>query len=409
MNLGQLNGTTTAIAFSIGKILRFTQYISVLRKKGRPSVGVIAPKPAILFDFPICHLNESHLEGPMMVRTTDRLPAHAMQLLEQVLPQHVLAGYMRYEKIRTLGCGGKAEVFLCRDVTLGREVAVKVLHPTLLESPVEQQMLVCEARIMAALAHAGIPKIHDLGRDFEARPYFAMSFVAGKTLREILTTSQNTKSIPDKQFELLQRVDILIHVAEILDFVHSRNIAHCDLKPENIIVGENDTTHVVDWGLATILQHEHIAESSGPSFAERRGRQGSPLYMSPEQAALDAPLCAATDIYSLGVSLYECLTFETPFCADSVEDALREIVTTDPEPPRQRARDQYIPAALEQICLKAMSKRVEERHPSMAEFAAELRDCRLDLLIDYERDEATQQYDVSASVVSNFDQYLVYV
>ncbi len=320
-----------------------------------------------------------------MTDIAGQAPAQVLQLLQQDLPQHVLAGFMRYQKIKPLGRGGKAEVLLCRDVTLGREVAVKVLHRELLSAPLEQHMLVREARIMAALAHPGIPKIHDLGRDFEGRPYFAMSYIAGATLREILEATPQELSRNAQQYSLQRRLGILIETAEILSMAHSLSVLHCDLKPENLLIAADESVHVIDWGLATV-QYEADTEDGEVAFTAERGRQGSPLYMSPEQAAHNLPLDLGTDVYSLGVLLYECLTFDTPCRGEVAEHTFANIVDTAPIPPRELAPDQYITSELERVCLKALSKRTAERYKNMSDFAAELRDCRLDLLIRYERD-----------------------
>ena len=330
-----------------------------------------------------------------MTQRAGTTPTDVAQLLRQHLPQHVLAGFMRYQKISTLGHGGKAEVFLCRDVTLGREVAVKVLRPELLASALEQQMLVREARIMAALSHPGIPKIHDLGRDFEGRPYFAMSHIAGRTLRDILDSASEERDRTRQQFELQRRLGILIETAEILFQAHSLNVVHCDLKPENILIGLRESVHVIDWGLATVLNDSQPANDE-LAFTTERGRQGSPLYMSPEQVAHVLPLDQGTDIYSLGVLLYECLTFDTPCRGDVAEETFANIVGTAPIPPRDFDLDQLITAELERVCLKAIEKRPEDRYANMAEFATDLRNCQLDLLISYESEALCEHGSIGA-------------
>jgi eukaryotic-like serine/threonine-protein kinase len=320
-----------------------------------------------------------------MAEGNDKISTTIVPLLQQELPQHVLAGYMRYQKIRALGRGGKAEVFLCRDQTLGREVAVKVLHPELLSSAEEQHMLVREARIMAALVQPGIPKIHDLGRDFERRPYFAMSYVPGTTFRDMLASARDTPDSAAQQYELQRCLNVLIEVGEILRTVHSLHVIHGDLKPENIIVGPRGEVHLIDWGLATILQHDGITDEEPDAFASERGFQGSPLYMAPEQATHSTAISEATDIYSLGVLLYECLTLTTPYRGTDVHDVIAKVVAAEIESPRQQAPGRHLPADLERACMKALRKCPDQRQASMSEFIAELRECHLELLIDYDR------------------------
>lgn len=319
-----------------------------------------------------------------MAEGNDKISAGFVPLLQQELPRHVLAGFMRYQKIRTLGKGGKAEVFLCRDQTLGREVAVKVPHPDLLPSPEEQHMLVREARIMAVMLHPGIPKIHDLGRDFEARPYFAMSYVPGITFREMLNHAHETKDFVAQQYCLQQCVNILIDVGSILEVAHAMHIVHGDLKPENILLDQQGGAHLIDWGLATILDRGNEIGGEADTFASEREMQGSPLYMSPEQASHEATISAATDIYSLGVMLYECLTHTVPFQGECVDEVLAKVVSCEPESPSQRAPDRYLSLELERTCMQAIAKDPAHRQANMQELVAELRDCHLELLIDYD-------------------------
>lgn len=343
-----------------------------------------------------------------MIQSTNKVPLGINRFLEVALPQHVKAGFMRFEAIRKIGAGGKAEVILCRDVNLGHNVAVKVLNKHLMGSEIEQQMLVREARIMVALACPGIPKIYDLGRDFEARPYYAMGFVEGKSLREILQHSPTATDTPIQQFELLKQIDILTSVAGILSHAHDKNIVHCDLKPDNLIVTENGPVCVIDWGLA-IWVDENATLPGVEIFYTQRGRQGSPLYMAPEQILFDEPIGPATDIYAMGVLLYECLTSKTPFASDTVDDTFNAILSGQPLPPSALSTDRYLPASLERVCLKAMSRQPTDRHLSMDEFADELRDCRLDILMDYEITNAGSRNRQHRPECENLDHHLAYV
>lgn len=344
-----------------------------------------------------------------MAEGSDKLAKKIVPLLEKRLPQHVLAGYMRYEKIRSLGQGGKAEVFLCRDQILGREVAVKVLHPDLLPYPEEQHMLVREARIMAALSQSGIPTIHDLGRDFESRPYFAMAYVPGETFRDLLQRGVNVEDIVAQQYELKQCLDVLIGIGEILQAAHEMQVVHGDLKPENVIIEPSGAVHVIDWGLATILQ-EAEGYDCPDQFANIRGLQGSPLYMAPEQTCPGSNITAAADIYSLGTLLYECLTLTVPFLGVDAEEVLGKIAASDPIPPREHAPNRYIPVELERICLQSLSKDPLQRQTTITEYIADLRECQLDLLSDYERPKIQNSGLVGQGELSCYDEsLLVYV
>jgi serine/threonine protein kinase len=321
-----------------------------------------------------------------MAEGNDKVGAGIVPLLQEELPRHVLAGYMRYRKIQTLGCGGKAEVFLCRDQTLGREVAVKVLHPDLLQSAEEQHMLVREARIMAMLVHPRIPEIHDLGRDFEGRPYFAMSYVPGTTFRELIGLTRDAHDVAAVQYHLQQCLSVLIGVGVILETAHAMQVVHCDLKPENILIDNGGGVYLIDWGLATILPIIDQRAAEADSFVSERGMQGSPLYMSPEQAGQKSEISAATDVYALGVMLYECLAGRVPFHGCDVDEVLAGVAAVKAVPPRLRAPDRYVPEQLERVCLRALNKDPAERQASVQELISELRDCHLELLIDYDRE-----------------------
>ena len=309
-------------------------------------------------------------------------PAWDIAALQAELPRHVRTGSMRYEGFEQLGQGGKAEVFRCQDVTLGREVAFKILHKSLMPHTVEQQMLVREARIMASLDHRSIPVIHDLGRDRYARPYFTMALVEGLTLFELLASLRGDDVTEKRLLTIEQLLAYVLQTAEALQLVHQQGIVHGDIKPENLIVGHDGVVRLIDWGLATL--------SSEPGVDEIRleaqwGRQGSPLYMSPEQVAGEPTLQPASDIYSLGVVLYECLTLQSPLRGETKRETLQLVSETVPEAPSKVAPQREIPHGLEEVCLRALSKSPSDRFPSMQEFCESLRDCHLDLLIRYER------------------------
>jgi serine/threonine protein kinase len=307
-------------------------------------------------------------------------------VLAAALPRHVHAGYMRYREFEPIARGGKAEVFRCVDGNLGREVALKVLHRHLADSPLEQQLLVREARIMAALRHPAIPEIHDLGRDSEGRPYFAMSLKVGPTLHQILTSLRNGDPVAVRAYDLERLLGVLVQTAETLRYAHAMNVVHCDLKPENILIDATDRAHVLDWGLAVINADER-REDGCPTVRER-GCQGSPLYMAPEQVPGDQYLTPAVDVYGLGVLLYECLTLDTPCRGETTIETLKRVLEVEPAPPREIAKWPAIPPELEAACLRALSKSPADRFASIAEFCDVLVDCRAELLTAFERGDS---------------------
>jgi eukaryotic-like serine/threonine-protein kinase len=307
-------------------------------------------------------------------------------VLAAALPRHVCAGHMRYRTLKPLTRGGKAEILCGDDGLLGREVAIKVLHRHLCGQAVEEQLLVREARIMAALHHAAIPPVHDLGRDPDGRPYIAMEMRHGATLHEVLTALRRGDPDAAPRFDLERLLGILVRVAEVLEYVHGMNIVHCDLKPENIIIDATDSVSLIDWGLAIV--DDYAATGDENPAVVLRGRQGSPLYMAPEQAAAEPLLTAAVDVYGLGVLLYECLSLETPCRGESASETLHNLQHCAPVPPRISASLRPMTRELEQACMKALAKSPADRFGTMAEFAAALRDCWTELLIAFERSDA---------------------
>jgi serine/threonine protein kinase len=307
-------------------------------------------------------------------------------VLAAALPRHVCAGHMRYRGLKPLTRGGKAEILCGDDGLLGREVAIKVLHRHLCGQPVEEQLLVREARIMAALHHAAIPAVHDLGRDPDGRPYFAMEMRRGATLHEILTALRRGDPDAAPRYDLERLLGILIRVAEALKYVHGMNIVHCDLKPENIIIDATDSVSLIDWGLAVV--DDYAASGDGNPAVVLRGRQGSPLYMAPEQAAAEPRLTAAVDVYGLAVLLYECLSLDTPSRGETTAETLHNLQHCAPAPPRISASLRPMTRELEQACMKSLAKAPADRFATIAEFASVLRDCWTDLLIAFERKDA---------------------
>lgn len=310
-------------------------------------------------------------------------PAWNMAALEGLLPRHMLTGAMRYENFAPLGTGGKAEVLRCRDIYLEREVAYKALHPSLADSQIEQQMLMREARITAGLNIRAVPKVFEIGREYSGRPYFTMELLQGRSLHAHLEAQRAAADPATEALPAEEAVAIVVDAARALAQAHRAGLVHGDVKPENIFVGDDGFVHVIDWGLARIL--EQARSQGGGALEDGWGRQGSALFMSPEQAACAPFLSPASDIYSLGVVLYECLTGRVPFQASRSEDTLRMVATANVVPPSAVAPHRPLPPGVDAFCLRALAKDPQRRFATMDEFAGALIDHYHDLLVRFER------------------------
>jgi serine/threonine-protein kinase len=284
----------------------------------------------------------------------------------------------RFRILRPHGRGGLGAVFVARDAELNREVAIKQILDSHADDPTSRARFLLEAEITGGLEHPGVVPVYGLGTYPDGRPYYAMRFIRGDSLKEAIASFHCDRSTHhDRGRRLLALRKLLrtfLDVCNAIEYAHSRGVLHRDLKPSNIIVGKHGETLVVDWGLAKMIgrtepgvaSEERLlvpSLSSGSAETLAGSALGTPAYMSPEQAAGDLEhLGPWSDVYSLGATLYSLLTGKPPFENEDVGTVLRAVQKGNFAPPR--ALDPSIDPALEAICLKAMASSPKERYPT---------------------------------------------
>ena len=266
-----------------------------------------------------------------------------------------------YHILSELGSGGMGVVYLAQDLTLGRQVALKFLPPNLSSDPDSRRRFLHEAKAAAALEHTGICSVHDAG-EADGKPFIVMELLEGQTLRERLLSGFMTTD---------EVLGIAIQVAEALAVAHVKGIVHRDIKPENIMLVQGGQVKVMDFGLA---RSARLSQMTHPGTT-----LGTASYMSPEQAQ-GAAVDQRTDIWSLGVVLYEMLSGTTPFPGDMVPAVLYAVVHCEPRTLQGYGPD--LPPELLKIVDRAMKKEPDERYGSITEMVEGLKQYRESLRLD---------------------------
>ncbi len=289
----------------------------------------------------------------------------------------------RFRILRPHARGGLGAVFVAMDNELHREVALKQILDKHADDAVSRQRFVAEAEITGGLEHPGVVPVYGLGTDAGGRPYYAMRFIKGDSLKDAIARFHEDEALKTdpgrRSLELRKLLRCFTDVCNAIDYAHSRGVIHRDIKPANIILGKHGETLVVDWGLAKAVGRadpsvgeQTLAPSSGGSSETLPGSAlGTPAYMSPEQARGDLNrLGPRSDVYSLGATLYCLLTGKPP-----VEDADIGAILNAVQEGQFRRPSQHDPAvdkALEAVCLKAMATLAEERYPTPKALADDL-------------------------------------
>jgi serine/threonine protein kinase/formylglycine-generating enzyme required for sulfatase activity len=260
-----------------------------------------------------------------------------------------------------IGTGGMGEVYLARDTRLNRPVAIKILPPSSASDLQAKRRLLREAKSAAALEHPHICTIHEIGEE-NGLSFIVMQYVEGKTLSEIL---QN------RPLNLFEALNFAVQITEALSEAHAHNVIHRDVKPANIVISAHNQVKVLDFGLAKKVLTESLEnrEATGSLISQPGLILGTASYMSPEQTRGET-VDARTDIWSLGVVLYEMVTGETPFAGTTVVDKLVAILHDEPE------FSDYLPGELKEIIKKALAKDREKRYQTADELLGDLKNLK---------------------------------
>ncbi|RIK73276.1 MAG: hypothetical protein DCC67_18095, partial [Planctomycetota bacterium] len=281
--------------------------------------------------------------------------------------------------------GGLGVVYLARDQEIDRTVALKQIRSQWADDDDCRARFLLEARITGRLEHPGVAPVYAMGADATGRPYYAMRLIRGESLLDVIERFHRLEGAGPRQRmpELRKLLKRFVDVCNAVDYAHSKGVLHRDLKPANIMVGKYGETLVVDWGLAKVIgSDEDVAlttrmvpklQLDGGGSETRIGTTiGTPAYMSPEQAAgRNDELTPATDVYSLGATLYHLLTGALPHGPDDDVGVMMERIDRGAiVPPRQRVR--WLPPPLASICMKALAAAPENRYASARALADDI-------------------------------------
>lgn len=284
-----------------------------------------------------------------------------------------------YLLIKTLGKGGMGEVFLAFDPICKRSVAIKKIRDELLDKPNIHERFLREARIAGRLTHPSIIPIFSIYSD-PSMSYYTMPHVEGKTLKELLQKCKqktNSREPLSQEESLPALVNIFLKICQAIGYSHSKGILHRDLKPDNVIVGKFGEVLLFDWGIAKSVddkeKEEHCEDFSHTEPLTKPGKiAGTITYLAPEQA-FGHSSSYQTDIYALGVMLYQLLTLSSPFRRTTVADLRKNAHKEKLIPPKERAPAREIPQQLSEIALRCLAFRKESRYQKVEDLMMDLK------------------------------------
>lgn len=335
-------------------------------------------KPHVKF-CPFCHTQLNVQENS--IGSLTHLQDESISIIQEHLPQEVEFSIGPYQILKKIGTGGMGEVYLAYDTTCGRRIALKRIRTDLsTHAPLTQRFL-REARITAQLTHPAIIPIYEIHSE-EHLLYYTMPYVEGKTLKDILAEARHNekKGIKQDHVESIPAlIRIFLNICQSIAYAHSKDVLHRDIKPNNIIIGKYGEVLILDWGLAKLMSHseQEKNESIGEEVLRRLEVEpneitqfgkvvGTISYMAPERV-LGQPATRQTDIYSLGVILYQILTLRYPFHRKTLQEFRKNIGKEILHDPAEVAPYRDVPPILSRITLKCLAMQLDQRYHTVDE------------------------------------------
>ena len=311
------------------------------------------------------------------------------------LPPVVPSGLERYKGFREIARGGNGMLQACYDTITGRVVVIKSLLPDAARDRGERRRLLREARVTAQLEHPNTVPVYDIGDDEKNGVFFVMKRISGENFFEILKRIARGDEATLDAFPISRRLDIIADACQALAYAHARGVIHRDVKPENIWVGNFGEVILLDWGVAKVwgyadnnLVLREPKQQAGRSLRDHESdgrdsqlqtltsgdqRPGTPLYMSPEQVEGNRGIDERSDIFSVGVCLYEMLALREPFRGANIDETFHNIRNVDVPRPSERSPQREIPAAADEVVMRALQKHPSYRFQSMRDLIAAIR------------------------------------
>ena len=308
-----------------------------------------------------------------MLATQDFANHDTQELADSPFPKYepeLFATSSQYRVLTHLATGGHGQIHIAQDASLQREVAIKSLRPEYGIDSESNRRLLCEAAVTGRLNHPGIVPVHSTGTDDNGKNFYSMQLISGQTLRQSLCEFHSREYLNKghRRLEFVRLIRHFIAVCDTIDYAHSQDVIHRDIKPDNILIGEFGETFVVDWGLASVAPVDQTP-AGGDDLSTRNGQiMGTQGYMSPEQLQ-GKTAGRASDIFSLGATLYSLLTGQKPYQTKPYDRNIESVFDSIPAPRKLAAT---VAPALSSICMKALATKPECRYEGVREMANDI-------------------------------------